>query len=231
MATKRGSGNPATQAQADLTSKQQRDQRRQEKLVEYQKHVAKRRRTGIMWWVVGGIAALAVVGIVVASFVFAPKPAAEYEAGSSGATIEGVETFENATKHVEGEVDYPQTPPAGGEHNIAWLNCAVYTEPQQNEYAVHSLEHGAVWVTYDPEQTTAADVETLKGYLPGDYVILSPFPGMDTPVAISAWNAQLLLDSADDERISEFFEEYWRSQDVPEPGASCSGAIDGPGKQ
>lgn len=231
MADKRASGNPAKQAKIASTVKEQREQRRQEKLAEYQRQVAKRRRTGILWWVVGGVAALAVVGIVVASFVFAPQPAAEYDAGSSGAEIEGVETFENATKHVEGTVDYPQTPPAGGEHNIRWLNCAVYDDPQQNEYAVHSLEHGAVWVTYDPEQTTAADVETLKGFLPGDYVILSPYAGMDTPVAVSAWNAQLKLDSADDARIGEFFEEYWRSQDVPEPGASCTGAIDGPGKQ
>ena len=29
----------------------------------------------------------------------------------------------------------------------------------------------------------------------------------------------------------EFFEEYWRNQNVPEPGAACTGAIDGPGKQ
>ena len=35
----------------------------------------------------------------------------------------------------------------------------------------------------------------------------------------------------DDPRITDFFEEYWRNQNVPEPTASCVGAIDGPGKQ
>ncbi len=60
--------------------------------------------------------------------------------------------------------------------------------------------------------------------------MLSPYEGIDTPIALSAWNAQLKVDSVDDPRIGEFIEEYWRSQNVPEPGAACSGAIDGLGK-
>jgi hypothetical protein len=48
---------------------------------------------------------------------------------------------------------------------------------------------------------------------------------------MSAWNAQLKLDSADDPRVSEFLTAYWRSQNAPEPNASCSGALDAPGKQ
>ncbi|KEP72752.1 hypothetical protein HR12_40595, partial [Microbacterium sp. SUBG005] len=64
---KRVSGNPAKQAQIDLTVKQQREQKRQEKLAEYQKQVAKRKRGKLVWWVVGSTAALAVVGLVVAS--------------------------------------------------------------------------------------------------------------------------------------------------------------------
>ena len=50
------------------------------------------------------------------------------------------------------------------------------------------------------------------------------------PLMLTAWNAQLKLDAADDPRISEFFTEYWRRQNAPEPNAICSGAIDGPGK-
>ena len=229
---KRASGNPATQAEINQTVKQQREQKKQEKLAEYQRQLAKRRRSKVVWWAVGSTAAVAVIAAIVASIVFAPAPPPTYGAlDSTGAEIEGVETFELATDHVDGTVDYEQTPPAGGPHNAVWLNCGVYTEPQANENAVHSMEHGAVWVTYDPAQVSADDIETLEGYLPSSYAILSPYEGMDTPIAVSAWNAQLKVDSADDERITEFFEEYWRSQNAPEPNATCSGAIDGPGRQ
>ena len=230
-ADRRESGNPATQAHINQTVKQQREQKRQEKLAEYQRQLAKRRRGKIVWWVVGSTAALAIVALVVASFVFAPRGAPTYGAlDSDGAEIEGVETFENDTTHVEEPVDYPQTPPAGGPHSSAWLNCGIYTEPQKNENAVHSLEHGAVWVTYDAAALSDEDLATLKSHLPSTYVILSPYEGLDSPIVLSAWNNQLALDSASDERIPEFFEEYWRSQNVPEPNASCSGALDGPGK-
>jgi hypothetical protein len=225
------SGNPATQSQINQTVKQQREQKRQEKLAEYQRQLAKRRRSKLVWWVVGGAAAVVVVALVVASFVFAPEPAPTYEAeNSSGREIEGVETFENETTHVEGTVEYEQNPPAGGPHNAVWLNCGVYTEPQVNENAVHSLEHGAVWVTYDPAVIAGEDLDALKSHLPASYMILSPYEGMDSPIALSNWNHQLKLDDPNDERISEFFTEYWRSQNVPEPGAACSGAVEGPGK-
>ena len=39
-----------------------------------------------------------------------------------------------------------------------------------------------------------------------------------------------LLRITNDERIAQFFEEYWRNQNVPEPNAACTGALDGPGK-
>jgi len=230
-ADKRNSGNPATQAQINLTVKQQREQKRQEKLAEYQKQLAKRRRSKLVWWIVGSTAAVAIIGLIVASIVFAPPPPKEYEAGSDGVEIEGVETFENTTEHVEGEVDYEQSPPAGGPHNAVWLNCGIYDQPVPNENAVHSMEHGAIWVTYDADALSDEELSTLRGELPSSYVVLSPYEGLDSPVVLSAWNHQLKLDSADDERIGQFFEEYWRSQNVPEPNASCSGALDAPGKQ
>jgi hypothetical protein len=230
-ADKRNSGNPATQAQINLTVKQQREQKRQEKLAEYQKQLAKRRRSKLVWWIVGSTAAVAIIGLIVASIVFAPPPPKEYEAGSDGVEIEGVETFENTTEHVEGEVDYEQSPPAGGPHNAMWLNCGIYDQPVPNENAVHSMEHGAIWVTYDADALSDEELSTLRAELPSSYVVLSPYEGIDSPIVLSAWNQQLKLDSADDERIGQFFEEYWRSQNVPEPNASCSGAFEAPGKQ
>jgi hypothetical protein len=230
-ADKRASGNPATQANINLTVKQQREQKRQEKLAEYQKQLAKRRRSKLVWWIVGSTAAVVIIGLIVASIVFAPAPPPEYEAGSDGAEIEGVETFENDTTHVEGTVEYEQSPPAGGPHNARWLNCGVYDQPVPNENAVHSMEHGALWVTYDPEAVSGDELTTLKSHLPSSYVVLSPYEGLDAPIALSGWNTQLKVESADDERIGQFFEEYWRSQNVPEPGALCTGGVDAPGKQ
>jgi hypothetical protein len=229
---KRASGNPATQAKIDLTVKQQREQKRQEKLAEYQKQLAKRRRSKLVWWIVGSVAAVLVIAAIVASIVFAPAPAPTYDRGDSdGSGIEGVETFTNTANHVEGDVEYPQTPPAGGDHNVAWLNCGVYTEPVPNVNAVHSLEHGAVWVTYDPAQVSEEEIAQLEDALPSTYTVLSPYNDMDSPIALSAWNAQLKLDSADDERIEEFITAYWNSTNAPEPGAACTGAFDAPGKK
>ncbi len=173
-------------------------------------------------------AAVAGVSVVVAAYVFSPN-FASYSPGSAGATIEGVETFTNGTGHVTGTVTYPQTPPAGGEHNPTWLNCGIYSEPVANVYGVHALEHGALWVTYDPAMSPT-ELEALRMHLPSSYVVLSPYSGLPAPIVLTAWNAQLRVESAADERIPLFFEEYWRSQHVPEPGALCSGGIDGPGR-
>lgn len=230
-ADKQKSGNPATQAAISQTVKQQREQKRQEKLAEYQKQLAKRKRGKIVWWSVGSAVALVVIAAIVASIVFAPAPPKSYTAGGEGADIEGVEVFENTATHVEGTVDYPQSPPAGGDHNAVWLNCGIYDQPQVNENAVHALEHGAIWVTYDAAAVSGDELNTLKAQLPSTYVVLSPYEGLDSPIVLSAWNHQLKLDSASDERIPQFFEEYWRNQNAPEPNAACTGAIDGPGKQ
>jgi hypothetical protein len=79
---------------------------------------------------------------------------------------------------VTGTVNYPQTPPVGGNHNAVWLNCVVYPTPVPNENAVHSMEHGAMWITYQPT-LPAADVTTLQHAVAGrSYVILSPYPGI-----------------------------------------------------
>ncbi|MGY4859256.1 DUF3105 domain-containing protein [Cryobacterium sp. AP23] len=219
---------PSGSSSAKPGVKQQRAQQRAQKLEQYhreQKRSARNRRIAL---IVGITAAVAVVGLVITSIVLTPQ-SASYSAGGEGTDIDGVETFENASLHVETPVTYPQTPPAGGEHNPTWLNCGVYSEPVPNENAVHSLEHGALWVTYDPA-ISADELTTLKAALPSTYVILSPFEDLPSPIVLSGWNVQLQVDSADDERVAAFFEEYWKSNDVPEPGALCTGAYDAPGK-
>lgn len=141
--------------------------------------------------------------------------------GSDG-TIEGVQYFPGlSNQHVDGTVNYPQNPPAGGEHAPQWLTCGIYTVPVANENAVHSLEHGAVWITYRPGLDTA-QIQTLSAIaLDSDHRILSPYPGLPSPIVVSSWGYQLQLDSADDPRLLQFIAAYENGPNAPEPGAAC----------
>src|SRR5690606_12504337 len=102
----------------------------------------------------------------------------------------------------------------------------VYDEPLRDLHAVHSLEHGAVWITYRPD-LPEAEVEKLEAlYSPGSYILVSPYEGeMDSPIVASAWGLQLGVDSADDHRLNSFLRAYERGPHTPEPGAACSGAV------
>jgi len=217
-------GSPVNKA----TLKDQRAEQRAKKLEGFhrqQKRSKRNRVIGITSAVVGGVA---VIGLVITMVVLTPQ-APNYAGGGDGAAIEGVLTYENGNGHVETPVKYEQNPPVGGQHNPAWLNCGVYDQPVPNENAVHSLEHGAIWVTYDPS-ISAADLDALKALLPSTFVVLSPMDGLPSPIVLSGWNAQLQIESPSDERVAPFFEKYWKSGTSPEIGASCSGAIDAPGK-
>ena len=213
------------------TIKQQRDARRAEKVAALQKQLARQKRNqriGLIAGITGGLLVIAlVVTFVVAGSTPKPNPA--------DIEIEGLKTFGTLTAtHVDTpvdyEADYGMNPPAGGNHNQAWLNCGVYSEVQQNENAVHALEHGAVWVTYDADALSEGDVETLRDEIPSTYMLLSPYPDLPAPVVASAWGVQVQLDGVDDPRLADFIAKYRQSADAPEPGAACTGAIDGPGK-
>ncbi len=137
--------------------------------------------------------------------------------------IEGVETFgELSQDHVDGPVDYDQDPPVGGAHAAVWQTCGVYDQPIADENAVHSLEHGAVWLTYDPG-LPAEDVNELAGRAAvSTHVLVSPREGLPSPVVASAWSTQLQLDGATDERLDAFLATYVQGPQTPEPGVTCA---------
>lgn len=137
--------------------------------------------------------------------------------------IDGVLTFgPQDFSHTEGAVAYEQTPPVGGAHAPAWVACGFYDEPVDPEEAVHSMEHGAVWITFDADAATADDLETLAGVAGLDsHVLVSPYPGLPGPVVASAWSTQLVLESVDDPRLVDFVTFFARGPQTPEPGAPC----------
>ncbi|HZC07463.1 MAG TPA: DUF3105 domain-containing protein [Ktedonobacterales bacterium] len=150
-------------------------------------------------------------------------------ANATSRPISGVVTYANLSRqHVNGTVSYAQIPPVGGNHGAQWLNCGIYDSPVPNENAVHSLEHGAVWITYAPT-LAQAQVQRLIDAAKGQaYVILSPYPDLPAPVVASAWGTQLKLQSATDPRLAEFIQKYQQGPQTPEPGGECSGGVGAP---
>lgn len=136
--------------------------------------------------------------------------------------VDGVEiiTVETA-QHTTEPVNYAQSPPAGGMHDPAWQNCGFYSAPVRNENAVHSLEHGVVWITYQLD-LPPVEVDALRQLvLVNDRLLVSPYPGLDAPIVLSTWDRQLRLDTVDDPRLFEFIDTY--TGQAPEPGANCQG--------
>ena len=132
--------------------------------------------------------------------------------------------------HVQGNVNYPgqaDTPPVGGDHNGVPQSCQAYTAAIANEHAVHSLEHGAVWITYNPDKLKAADVAKLKEDLEGSpFRILSPYPGLKSPISLQAWGEQLFVDKADDKRIKAFLKYFTQGPQNLEPNSPCQGTTE-----
>lgn len=142
--------------------------------------------------------------------------------------LAGLETFtvEPKDRHTTDRVTYDRTPPAGGRHWPAqaegvrgWLRCGVYAQPVPNEFAVHSQEHGAVWLTYLPGEDPAPLAALAKG---NDYVLVSPYPGQPGPVMASTWGAQLTVDVPTDPRLKAFVDTYAGGGQGGEKGADCA---------
>ncbi len=149
------------------------------------------------------------------------------------ATFSGLQVTKNLSfNHVGTRVAYPDEKtqaPDGGNHNTVWQNCAVYTAPIVPEHAVHSLEHGAVWITYNPS-LPAAQVATLAALVDGnDHRMLSPYPGQTSPVALQAWGRRLDVKTASDPRVVKFVDGYTSGPQTREVGGSCTGGVDQPG--
>lgn len=173
---------------------------------------AKRKDRGRLTMIWGAAAMVLVLIVGAVAFAVINRP-----------TLDAVTEFDDLSRdHVVEAVTYEQSPPPGGDHHPAWLNCGVYTEEVPQHHAVHSLEHGAVWLTYQPD-VSADELETLQGLADQPYLLLSPVADQESPVMATAWGVQLEVDSAEDPRLNNFIREYRQGPQTPEPGAACTG--------
>jgi hypothetical protein len=169
-------------------------------------------------WAVIAVAALILIGAGVLIYNQVQQQSA---AGPPEGTVSYTYT---GAQHSNDPVTYSENPPVGGVHNPTWQNCGYYPAPVPNENAVHSLEHGAIWITYQPD-LPQDQVEILRNLAESQsYILVSPMEGIPTPVVASAWNQQIQLDSATDERLDQFIRAFRLGQgNAPEPGAACAG--------
>ena len=169
------------------------------------------------------ITASIVIGIVVIAVVAIALVANRQGSNPSTAGFGKVTTFGGLSRnHTNSAVRYAQTPPVGGDHNPVWQNCGYYPQPVHNENAVHDLEHGAVWITYQPN-LPQAQIDVLANMARSQqFVLVSPYPGLPAPVVASGWGVQEWFHSANDGALTQFVDKYRQGPQTPEPGALCT---------
>ena len=127
---------------------------------------------------------------------------------------------------------YATTPPSSGNHYATWAAYRNYGTTVPQGFWVHSLEHGAVVITYNcpdgcPDDVAAA--EALIGSLPADCgespkrrLILVPDPRLDVRFGASAWGFTLRASCFDREAFATFIAEHYGHG----PEAICLDGID-----
>jgi Protein of unknown function (DUF3105) len=142
--------------------------------------------------------------------------------GASG--LEGLVTERiGPYEHLMAPIDYDRPAPSGGDHLFApfWLNCGVYEGEVPDELAVHSLEHGAVWIALGSDSTDA-DRERAAELADGRKAFVSDVPDLEDPVQLVAWGVRLPLDSLEGDAPEAFLDEFIDGSGAPEAGLSCS---------
>ena len=124
---------------------------------------------------------------------------------------------------------YEVTPPAGGNHLSQWQTCtgSVYDAQIIDGNAVHSLEHGAAWLTYDPALVDGNGIDQLASKIEGrDYSLMSPYQDLGVEVSVQAWGVQYQTNDINDPKIDEFLDFYIQNADnTAEANATCTGGI------
>lgn len=176
--------------------------------------------------VIGGVVGVVVLAIAFLAFTMLSNQEREIEGLQRVLNDQSVRRnhVESATYNTERGL-----PPAGGDHSQVWQNCGVYDIPISDANAVHSLEHGAVWITYNPDALSEDEIARLREITrDGSFRLLSPRPQQESPIALTAWTYQLEVESVDDSRIEDFVHNYEQGPQTPEPGAICTRGVGNP---
>lgn len=166
----------------------------------------------VLLW--GGVGIAIAAGIVMVLTFSTPSPESSESSESLGPDYSLEIPLEGATHVLEGtSVTYQSNPPTSGSHWANPLRDGVYDQEKPDEAVVHSLEHGRVWISYQPSLPQSA-VDQLESIASKQArVILTPRTSNETAIALAVWQRldtfQLLEDGqVDEQRILDFIERY-----------------------
>ena len=133
---------------------------------------------------------------------------------------------QGATHVLPGEEhpEYNSIPPTSGWHYnlpLAPARWGIYDEPIEPEVLLHNLEHGYINVHYDcpdgcPELVLQLTELVQEGIDRGGKLLMSPYPGMESRISLTAWTFLDQFDEFDDERIRAFVNAHESSPNAPE---------------
>ena len=179
-------------------------------------------------YIAGGFGGIALIGLLVLMVQAAMPPAEVRPTPTPVAEIAGLvqaATPPSAAHDDNLVIPFGELPPMGGTHHSIWQNCGIYVNPVQPQHAVHSLEHGAVWITYQPDLAQTTIDRLVNQVRDRRFVLVSPYPNQRSPIVMTAWGLQLELDAVDDERFMLFLNTFEKGPQTPEPGATCQGGL------
>ena len=159
------------------------------------------------------------VGILAAAGIFAALTFANKENPLSseilGQDYSKNMPYEGAAHVVEGtEVTYQSNPPTSGSHWPDPLLDGIYDTEKPDEALVHSLEHGRIWISYQPSSVPQSAIDQLTRIAKSEKrVILTPRSLNETPIALAAWQRLDMFGveadgSIDEQRILDFIKRY-----------------------
>lgn len=121
-----------------------------------------------------------------------------------------VQSFREDRGHTNDPVNYESVPPVTGEHNQFPAPCGVHAVQIEDELFVHSLEHGAVGVLYDPQQVdvpTIREIESLVGEF-DSRTISAPYPNTETPITLTSWGELMRLPEFREDTVRTYIDEF-----------------------
>ena len=142
--------------------------------------------------------------------------------------VYAVQITDQGSNHIDVGASHPaynSNPPTSGWHYEKWADKGVYKNQLPDDQLIHNLEHGYIWISYNPDANPEIIKQLEDFYGLGNKIIVEPRKENDKLIALAAWNWLDTFDLvsgdslSDDElkRIGDFIDQYINQG--PEPNA------------